>query len=473
MPSDSGGAAAGAGAASGNGDPSRTDGAARPADVAERVLEAVRRRSTDAEVEVVVRLGQSALTRFANSFIHQNVAEDASTVSLRVALDGRVAGARLDSRPTPELVEQLADRAIDAARVRPVDPDWPGLAPAEPAPDVDHWDAATAGATPRERAQRVADFIAAAGGLQTAGYCSTDSATVAFANTAGQRLAGRATTAIQDGIARTPTSDASARLAAAGLRSIDGAHVGRLAAERARTSADPIDLEPGSYEVVLDRDAVVDLLQFLFVYGFNGRALEEGRSFVRLGERQLDESISIRDDATDPRQIGVAFDAEGTPKRRVDVVRDGVSTAVLHTRRTAAKAGATSTGHAIADAEGWGALPENLILEPGPHSIDELIGGVDRGLLVNDFWYTRILDPRTTVVTGLTRNGLWLIEGGRIAAPVRNLRFTQSYAEAVGPGRVLGVGSDQALLPSSFELGGTLVPPLHLAAWNFTGGARG
>src|SRR5207249_2119794 len=149
------------------------------------------------------------------------------------------------------------------------------------------------------------------------------------------------------------------------LADIDGAAIGRIASDRARSSADPIDLEPGRYEVVLEPDAVADLLLFLFFYGFNGRAVEEGRSFARLGERQFDDSISILDDASDPRQVGIGFDAEGTPKRRVDVVERGLTTVVLHTRRTAATAGTQSTGHAIVGAETYGALPENMVLEEG------------------------------------------------------------------------------------------------------------
>ncbi len=128
--------------------------------------------------------------------------------------------------------------------------------------------------------------------------------------------------------------------------------------------------------------------------------------------------------------------------------------------------------HAIEGADEWGALPSNVVLEAGDRSQDELISGVERGLLVTDLWYTRILDPRTQVVTGLTRNGVWLIEGGRIARPVRNLRFTQSFHEALAPGAVRAVGSDRSLVLGGFE-GSYLVPSLHLASWNFTGGASG
>jgi predicted Zn-dependent protease len=439
-------------------------------DTCERILRLV---GTDAEAEVAITAGAEALTRFATSFIHQNVADDAFRVHLRVALDGRVAEAT-GNQADDEALERLVRSAQEAARLQPVDPGWPGLAPAAEPPAVEHWDEATAAADPAERASRVEAFVSAAGELETAGYCATDGTGAAFANSAGQRLTGRATTAVLDGIARTPTSDGSAHAASVRLADLDGGAVGAKAARRARDSADASDLEPGRYEVVLAPSCVVDVLSFLALHGFNGRAVEEGRSFVRLGEQQFDGAISVADDVTHPMAVGLAFDAEGTPKHRLDLVRGGVTSALVHNRRTAKALGARSTGHAVAGADAWGAIPSNLVLEPGTTGRDDLIGGVERGLLVTDLWYTRILDPRTQVVTGLTRNGVWLVEDGRVVRPVTNLRFTQSYLEALGPGNVLGVGSDLTLVSGgAFGIGAYAVPSLRLASWNFTGGASG
>jgi predicted Zn-dependent protease len=450
----------------------RSDGPLDPMPVAERVLELVRAKATAAEAEVSVERGTAALTRFANSFIHQNVAEEINHIVLRVALDGRTATARLDGPADGEALERLVGGVLESARVRPIDPDWPGLAPVAAAPDVDHWDEATAAATPDVRAGIVADFVAAAGGLETAGACSTSASVVAFANSAGQRLTGRSTKAGIDGIARTGSSDGSGRSASVSVSALDGKVTGERATRKARESRDPTDLEPGRYEVVLEPQCVANMLLFLFAYGFNARPVEEGRSFVRIGESQFDQSITLSDDVTDPEAVGIGFDIEGTPKGRTDVVRDGLTSAVLHTRRTAGKVGAKSTGSAIEDGDSWGALPNNPALAAGDRTDDELIGGVERGLLVTDFWYVRILDPRTEVVTGLTRNGVWLIEDGRVVRPVTNLRFTQSYLDALGPGVVRGIGRERALISAGFE-GTHLVPSLHLASWNFTGGAKG
>ena len=439
-------------------------------DVCERVLTRV---SAGAEAEVTVSGGTDALTRFATSFIHQNVADAAQRVHLRIALDGRVAEA-VGNQTDDDALDRLVGSATDAARLRPVDPGWPGLAPPAPAPAIEHWDEASAQAEPDARASRVGAFVNAADGLETAGFCSTSGEVVAFANSNGQRLSGRTSAAIIDGIARTATSDGSGRAASVRVADLDGGVVGEEATRRAHESADPSDLEPGRYEVVLEPDCVVDVLTFLALHGFNGRAVEEGRSFAKLGEAQFDRSISLSDDVEHPMSIGIPFDAEGTPKRRVELVRDGVTTSLIHDRRTAKALGAESTGNAVAGAGPFGALPANVVLEPGSTSRDEMIAAVSRGLLVTDFWYTRVLDPRTQVVTGLTRNGVWLIEEGRVVRPVTNMRFTQSFLDALSPGSVRSVGSELTLVGGAvFGLGAYVVPALHLASWNFTGGAKG
>jgi predicted Zn-dependent protease len=441
-----------------------------PMDVCERVLELV---DAGVEAEVRVTTGTEALTRFATGFIHQNVADEVRQVHLRVVDDGRLAEATTTQVDSDSL-GQLVRSALDAASLQPVDPGWPGLAPVAEAPAIDHWDDATADAEPAARAERVGAFVNAADGLESAGFCSTEGLHVAFANSAGQRLTGRTTSAQLDGIARTGTSDGSDRAASVRLSDLDGAAAGAEASRRAREAADAGDLEPGSYEVVLSPSCVVNVLAFLAIYGFNARAVEEGRSFTRIGEAQFDEAVSITDDVAHPLAAGIGFDAEGTPKRRHQLVMRGVTTAVDHDRRTAKALGAESTGHAVPGGGAFGALPANLVLDAGDATPVELVRNVGRGLLVTDFWYTRVLDPRTIVVTGLTRNGVWLVEDGRIVRPVTNLRFTQSFLDALGPGAVKGVGADQTLVGgATFGFGAYVVPSLHLAAWNFTGGAKG
>lgn len=435
-----------------------------PLERCEQVLDLVGDRG---EAIVSATSGVAALTRFANSAIHQNVAEDASSLFVKVIVDGRSASAST-TRTDTEALRAVVDRTIAAAHLRPPDPDWPGLAPPAAAPEVEHWDGETADASPEARASVVQAFVEAGGGLEAAGYCSTSGLTVAFANSAGQRLEGRHSAATINGIHRTGSSDASATSSSVRLADLDGGAAGADAAARARATSDGTDLDPGTYEVVLAPSCLANILQFLASAGFNAKAFLNGTSFVHLGEAQFDDQVSIWDDATDPRTLGLPFDNEGTPKRKVDLVVAGVTANLVHDRRTAKRSGTDSTGHGLGQ-EAAGAYPANLFFGSGARgtTADDLIRGVERGLVVHDFWYTRILDPKTQVVTGLTRNGVFLVEDGVVVRPVRNLRFTQSFVAALGPGKVKGIAGDGQLV------NGMHVPTVHLASWNFTGGAKG
>jgi predicted Zn-dependent protease len=458
--------------------------------LAATVLELVARSAPGAEAEVVVRREDLGLTRFANSHIHQNVADASVTVRLRLFADGRTAGGST-TRTDPEGLRGLVDRTLTAARLTPPDPGWPGLAPPAPPAGAGTVDEAVVSAGPVDRADLVRAFVDAAGGVTTAGFCSTRCTTMTFANSAGQVAQGAGTEVVLDGVARLDGADGVARNSAARLSALDGAALGARAAAKARAGADPVELPPGRYEVVLEPTAVYDVVQALGVYGFGGRAVNERRSFARVGQAQLDPSVSLVDDPVGPDAVGLPFDVEGTPKRRLALVSAGVTVAVAHDRRTGAEIGAPSTGHAVLDNRS-GPQPANLRLcaadqegdpagtdgGPGVSEVDgpaadAEVARVDRGVLVTDHWYTRVLDPRTLVMTGLTRNGVWLIEGGQIVRPVRNMRFTQSYPEALGPGAVLGIGRQGVRLASRYEDSSTVVPALRLASWNFTGGASG
>ena len=454
------------------------------AELATRAVERSARALPGADVEASIDRHRLALTRFANSVIHQNVAEDVVTASLRVHHDGRTyAGTAtiVDERD----IDDLVARTTSAVTVAPRDPGWPGVAPATPAAratsqpldDVD----------PSTRARAVRDFVDGAAGLETAGFCRTITWDGAFANSAGRTAAGSSTEVGMSGIARTATADGVARYAPLHVRDLDAGTLGRRAADKARAWHDPIELAPGRYEVVLEPTAVADLVETLAISGFNGKPVNERRSFVRVGEAQLDPSITLIDD---PLALGYHFDTEGTNRDRLVLVDAGVTRAVTHDRRTAAEAGTKSTGHAGAVRFAFGPFARHAsIVTPddsatanevdGPiadSSVAELVARVDRGILVSDLWYTRLLDPRSLAVTGLTRNGVWLIENGEVTAPVRNLRFTQSYAQALMPGNVLGVGTVATPVPGDTYTAKSprwTCPALHLASWNFTGGASG
>nr|WP_246324509.1 metallopeptidase TldD-related protein [Petropleomorpha daqingensis] len=259
------------------------------------------------------------------------------------------------------------------------------------------------------------------------------------------------------------------------LGDLSFAALGVRAAAKARAGVDAAPVEIGSYPVVLEPAAVADVVGGLVSGQFNAKSVVDGTSGVRLGSPQFDPAVTLVDDPLSG--VGLPFDTEGTPTSRLDLVRDGVPVGLTTDRRTAAALDRSSSGHASDVSDTWGPVAGDPALSAGSGgSVDDLVAGLARGLLVSDFWYTRVVDPKRSVWTGLTRNGVWLVEDGRIVAPVSTLRFTQSYLEALAPGAVV-VGSE--LDPQPYRLMGPMgynrvaVPALRLAAWNITGNTTG
>lgn len=447
----------------------RAAGDRSPVELADRVLELVDGR---AEAQVRAAHVDHGLTRFANSRIHQHVGEVTASVDLRLSRDGRIASAST-SRLTEQGLLDLVEATLAQVAVTPVDPDDPGLVPPHEVARLDHVDPSTMRATPDDRAEVVAGFVSAGRQFDAAGFCETSSTQAAYANSAGHRAADAATHAVCNGIHRRGATAGMAHRESRGLADLDGAAIGQASVRLAARAVDPVDLDPGPMPVLLGPEAVATLAVFLGLYGFNARAVAEGRSFVQLGQQQFDPAFHLRDDVTDARNTSVGFDAEGTARQRLDLIRDGVSSALAHDRRTAAAAGTTSTGHHVPGSEVFGPVPTDLVVTPGSASPADLVAGMERGLLVTSFNYCRVLDPRTLVVTGLTRNGTFLVEDGELGPAVGNLRFTQSFVQALAPGQVRGVGEDDRYAMNEFDAGMTIVPSLALAAWNFTGGAEG
>jgi predicted Zn-dependent protease len=219
---------------------------------------------------------------------------------------------------------------------------------------------------------------------------------------------------------------------------------------------------------VLEEYAVVDLLDMLSYLGFSALAVQEQRSFFEPGRRVGSELVSIWDDAADPAGMPASFDYEGVAKQRVELIREGVCVDVVYDAQTAALAGRRSTGHGLPAPNPWGPFALNQLMAAGESSREELIGGMQRGLLVTRFHYTNPVHPKLAIVTGMTRDGLFLVEGGEVRGPVRNLRFTQSYLGALAG--VEAVGSERKLLRGF--LGAVLVPAVRVSAFTFTGATQ-
>ncbi|HVM30206.1 MAG TPA: TldD/PmbA family protein [Candidatus Limnocylindrales bacterium] len=435
--------------------------------LAQRLLQLAEKEGAT-EAEALVLGGSEQLTRFANSEIHQNVAEDNRTISLRFVI-GRQVGVASTNRSDDESLRRLARSAGDIARLQPEREDFAGLpGPTEVALVAGAYAAATATASPEDRAAGARAVIGAADDAGVLGFGSYKTVTerVAVANSRGVAVEEERTHAHLITVSMGADGEAGyAEAAAVDLGQIDAAAVGREAAGKARASRNPQQVEPGEYPVVLEEYAVVDLLDMLGYLGFSALAVQEGRSFFESGRKVGSELVSIWDDATDPAGMPASFDWEGVAKQKVSLLDRGVCVDVVHDAQTAATEGRRSTGHGLPAPNPWGPFPLNQMMAAGVTSREDLIGGLDRGLLVTRFHYTNPVHPKLAIVTGMTRDGLFLVEGGEVRGPVRNLRFTQSYLDALAG--VEAVGSSRRLLRGF--LGAVLVPAVRISAFTFTG----
>jgi Predicted Zn-dependent proteases and their inactivated homologs len=305
-----------------------------------------------------------------------------------------------------------------------------------------------------------------AAGVMAYGSFSTDSEAVAVANSAGIRAAEGRTSSQLLTVHMSPDGGTGyAEGVSMDATTIDARAIGREAAMKARASDRAVTVPAGDYPVVLEEYAVVDITDQLGYLGFSALAVQEGRSFAEPGRRIGSDLVTIVDDGADLHGLPMAFDYEGVPKQRVSLVEAGVCRDVVYDSQTAARAGRTSTGHGLPAPNTFGPFPLNSVMSPGTTSREELIGGLDRGLLVTRFHYTNVVHPKLAIITGMTRDGTFLVEGGKIVGPVRNLRYTQSYLDALAG--VSAVSSERKTIRGF--LGAAVVPALRIDAWTFTG----
>ncbi|HEY6608130.1 MAG TPA: TldD/PmbA family protein [Candidatus Limnocylindria bacterium] len=437
------------------------------------LLDRVLKHATTEAAEALFLGQDAALTRFANNQIHQSMREHDATVQVRVVDQDRIGVAstnRLDEAGLRGVVERAT--AI-AERSQPNPP-----AAVLPEPDGRSHDpelgyiAATAEAGAELRAEGARAVIAAgsAAGLETAGSFSTSTMTVAVANSKGIRAEHRSTraallTVMMDGFA----SGAASGYAQAGspdVTEIDAEGLGAEAADKGDRMRGAAELEAGEYEVVLEEYAVAGLMEYLSFIGFSGLAHEEGRSFMELGRRVMGDSVSIWDDGADPTGMPSPIDFEGVVRKRVDLIEGGVAHAVVHDAATGSRAGTGSTGHGLPAPNLYGPMALNLFMAAGDTPRDELLAPIRRGVWVTRFHYINPVHPKKAILTGMTKDGTFLIEDGKLTRPILNFRFTQSVPEAFSD--VRAASRETKLLPGEF-LGASRVPALHLGSFNFTG----
>ncbi len=418
------------------------------------------------EVEALIAAHRDALTRFANNTIHQNVAEQAQWLSIRVLIDQKTARAttnRFDADSIRSAVEQAIALTKSAAPL-------PDLLPlTEPAPiqPLARFDQATADATPSDRARIVAEAIRAVESLNqtAAGIYSTGQTMEAILNSRGVAAWHQETLAQFSITAMAEDSSGWAKASAVARGDFDPVAMARSAADKARLSLSPREVPPGRYTVVLEPAAVLDLVGQMFG-DFSATALNDQRSFLtdRLGEKLFGDNIHISDDVAHPLQAGVPFDGEGVPRRKLTLVDAGVPREVAYARSSAQRAGVEPTGHGFPLPNEIGEAPLNIVIAGGDTPVEKMIASIERGILVTRLWYIREVDPYEKIMTGMTRDGTFLIENGRLASGLRNFRFNQSIIELLNNVDALS-SSRRASGEETFDM---VVPAMQVRDFHFT-----
>src|SRR5712692_4319628 len=440
-----------------------------------QISEIVLKASSADETEVLAMEQHESLTRFANNYIHQNVTERNVQITVRAVIGTKV-GIAISNDTRPDKIRGLAVRAYGAAKLQPDNPEFKGLPRPQPVTPVEAFDAAVAQCTPEQRAVRVGTICqkAAAAACSAAGSMTTASMDIGVANSKGIFAQHRSTLADASTVVMGTNSSGWAQSSGWRLSAIETDALADQALSKVRLGVDPVDFEPGEYTVILDPYATADLLEMLAFDGMGALAVQEGRSWMnhRIGQKIMADSVNIVDDGFNTAGLPWPFDFEGVPKKVVPIVASGVALSPVYDSFTAGREeGKQSTGHATPPSpQGrFGPAPMNLFLRPGSTSLESMIKSTKLGLYITRFWYTRTVHPRDAVVTGMTSDGTFVVRDGEIAHPIKSLRFTQSYVEALKYTEAIGV--TPRLLRSGFG-GAACVPPVKLAKFRFTSATR-
>ncbi|HEV7218259.1 MAG TPA: TldD/PmbA family protein [Terriglobales bacterium] len=448
---------------------------------AANIFSRIQKHATADEVEALIYGGRSALTRFANNTIHQNVAEENYVVSVRTAFGGRTARAS-----TNKLDEESLKRVVQAseslAKVQHEDSDLMPMAANSGKSDSQvpnrRFDQ-TAAITPQDRAQAVGKIVSIAQKhkLTTAGIFSTSESVEGIFNSRG--LSDWHTQTSSEISITMLASDSSGwqKANSPDVSVLDPASLADIAARKTSDSAAPKEIPAGKYTVILEPAAVLDMAGFMF-WDFGGLAILDQRSFLnnRVGTKVFGENINVWDDVAHPLQSGSPFDGEGMRRQRVQLIEDGVVKRLVYSRATARKMAESEyknnvgpievSGHGFPIPNEMGEAPMNIVFggSANPKTVDQMIASTDRGILVTRLWYIREVDPYEKILTGMTRDGTFYVEDGKIRHGVRNFRFNESLIHMFSNVEDMG-GPVRASGEESFDM---VVPPMKIRDFNFT-----
>ena len=431
-------------------------------------LDAALKRSPADATEMVYIGVRDAATRFAENGIHQNMVSSDGRVIVRLMKDGRVAVSSTNDLSPAGLDRAITD-AMEIASFLAPDSGFPGFVKSDPVPVVEAFYPALDNCPPERRSSAVTEIVdqAKSSGVQASGLFRLTTNRVAVANSPGTRQYHEETVAeLSVSASDDPTLGQGWSIGVShDIDRLDPKALGRIAVEKAVRSRNPRPLPAGEYTVILEPAAVGQLLLFLGFLAFSGKSFAEGRGILsgKIGEIITGTNITINDDPFLPAFVGMPFDFEGIPKRKITLIENGVAKGVAHDSRSAKLAGAESTGHALPADNPRGPYPKNLTLEPGDATLEQMISSTTMGLLITHFWYINYLNPMKAQVSGSTRDGTFLIENGAITKPVRNLRATPAILEAFA--KADQIGRDRVFYPQYSAV--LYVPAMKIASMTF------
>jgi len=450
-------------------------------DRAREIFERIRKLSSAEEVELIVSGGRSALTRFANNAITQNVAEENYAASLRVVFDGCTARASTN-RFDDESLRRVVEQAESLAKVQQRDPDllpMPTPKEAGSGSGLNHHVARTAAVDPGQRAEAVAGMVGIAKRerLTAAGTFAVSEQMEALLNSRGVDVYHAQTLAETSVTMLAENSSGWQKGNSPDIDQIDALRLAEKAAEKAKRSANPKELAAGKYTVILEPAAVLDLVGFMF-WDFGGMALLDQRSFLnnRIGQKIFGENITIADDVYHPLQSGAAFDGEGVRRTRVELVKNGVIKNLVYARGSARQLAASQfaaqlgtvrpTGHGFPLPNEMGEAPMNIVFEvPGTtQTLEQMVSQTERAVYITRLWYIREVDPYEKILTGMTRDGTFLVENGVIGSGIFNFRFNQSLLHMLSN----VVAMSEPVRASGEESFDMVVPAMKVNDFNFT-----
>jgi predicted Zn-dependent protease len=400
----------------------------------EKLAERVLALSNADQTEVMVYGGRNELTRFTHNAVHQNVAESDVSVKVRAVIGKRSGVASTNIIDEPEL-RGVVERAIEMAKLSPEDPELPPMPLGGPTePPAGAYVRETAIASPELRA-RMCDAIfktAEAWDYWCAGFVNTNESGVTIVNSSGARASFDGTDAAVNVKMNAADSTGYAEGFDNDVLRLDAHAIGTTSSRKARESADPRSVDPGEWTVILEPAAFGELFTYLSDH-FSAQSFDEGSSFLSdgLNKQYFGPNVTIADDYAHPLSPGMPFDYEGQPTQRLALVENGIAKDVVTDSYWAHKLGRPNTGHALPAPNAYGPQAMHLVVSPGSKPVNELIAETKRGLLVTRFWYIRTVDQKRAIVTGMTRDGTFLIENGEIAGGVRNMRFNHSIIDAL------------------------------------------